>query len=1664
MNSFPLKSPISSLENHLEVNRFIENEVNTIDSALSILKREDSASRLVKNFKACNISSMDNLEIKDKLTSIAAKIIAHKANGGQQEKLFNGLEGALTNQLMEASPFDKAKIENILKHLSLLKSAMNHEMETSEESRTLIEQWSPQLLEKGKAIALETAGGIQQAIDNLSQLLEILPELALESDLLAQFKEMKFAVENELNVLRKLENQEDTFEKIIGAIANINRQKQEMKSLIVNVKKAVDRWEAQVSDKITFKVDGETDISKKYGYKFSRLLEIAELLSCVRMPGTKVLIPKGISTDQVNEFLKSSAPSVNSQWNELCQLFKDFKLNGGVSSRFLKQPNIAEKLEAIRQSIIDAFAQSDKFALPSDFLKWMEELKAENSYLMVRSSGAEDTRKTANAGGNVSVAYVNPERRDLLHAVGKVVASYSSESSLQNRLNAGEDPFSSPLCLGVAVQELIGEPVGGASHPSDIPVSLVLFSNEPTYVGNEPFRLMRISATWGHGEGVVGAVGIKSDTILLLKSVKHPDRLYIIENNQAKPKRLTPKLDTETGEIKLEKMNNPPELDGKPALDQTLLTRLFYLGVAVEKAYEGHPMDLEIVIKNGMIFPVQARPINRPPSNPTYFDWKKASTFEGILQSFQAEAFLPGIAEAQVIRSKEEIILSDSLENAEKLFDEEKHKLVIIREEEPANSHPAINFSGNGIPVMYHEEKEPIQSLVDQIENGKVLIACVQSGNLVLWDSRVPPESTISTGYTVHPAKVAVSVSSSRFPSSLQTGDVPQEIKDLTLKLRALDTQDVALEAARSLKNVPSLVELRKKKKILANKISSSSNAPKRAPALAKGIKGLEKLMAIAASELKATLKKAEEDRLHPLFHGKVVEALFQQPEAPRGLGQLSVVNVESQLKAVDEIFRYQESFDFPTLLHDEVLAASACMTLQQESQWKDFLTLVENAHHENVISLTEIEQFKQMLIAIENMNLLPLWMARFFLPESAKMDPQNILSALLKTIDLPTEKHISEMQEVLQEIQAAKDNLKLFSDAATFDKGWKQLMDLHQKLACLDDLMENKLKTLLPLGRIVTYQVMEAFVDLYDSSIKSMKSSLAFTGQQKVELFAKMLKPYLEMLNGITGQLSGNLLRYHRNWPLDTYLNELQSCFEKCGKGPEQLKPSRNFSVNNGILGMITDFGRALPKTHEDVFTLIHQNLLFSLGALLGKEVNQQLELPSLMQEVKEVQEKSNIHYHFVGCTFSNDQLVLKYNYPLRNHSAIFSIIFDKKNQSCLLDVKFMGFPGTFDKMYDILKVLNDFKKFEFEKLEIKNRKELNYTMKLSDRESMIRCFSELEKLGKYTLSAEKYPGMEDIGEYIEKNYGEYALLKYMKEAQFLQTDLVTDYFSRKFDKETNEEIKWNFLFELCELEISNNLFEMNNRVCCLENFIRKLPFRELNETKKNEIRSKIFEITKNDKISLFLLANFKNIEFTSSELRAYIFTPSVINGLEKVCNNFPETVSHLGKNAATAWSGKVRQALFNGEGIQEVKEILNREEGHPLIKKALKEVLEKLCGKYSKVDPLIKNDLKKVLDEFISIEIQNLFMPSLMSRLVDPDYHNPEYTLTPLKYWKLDVMAMLEKGKAMEEVREVLKQNMTHPLIKSTLIKSLKTLCGDDCYIEPLIKAELQKILNES
>ena len=410
-------------------------------------------------------------------------------------------------------------------------------------SPPLAEQAIPLLRAVAKS-SLKELEQVDATIQNLVQLKKLIP---IEDQLL-----------RDLETLRK------------ELLESGTPQKAKRKEIVKKIKKAIAEWEGLLP-----RIQENPAWVKELGNKQARLLELKN----IHQEGVEHPASYPIKSSTVQAFLEQHAPRVGQLWREL---------GGQYHPAFLKQPEVQQKLQEIQAEIGKAFAEKP-FSLP-------EGLLTHDGYFMIRSSGAEDTRQCPNAGGNKSIPYVAAKSEELCQAIGEVVASYFSHGSLQNRLNGGENPFDSPLSLAVIAHELIGEPVGGETDPKKIPASVVLFTNEPTYVGDEPFRVMRLSVVWGHGEGAVGAAGIESDTILLMRSLKHPDRLYVLENNQLKPKRLAPVREAD-GKVILQALDNPKELAERAALDPELLTRLFYYGIAVEKAFGGHPQDMELVIK-----------------------------------------------------------------------------------------------------------------------------------------------------------------------------------------------------------------------------------------------------------------------------------------------------------------------------------------------------------------------------------------------------------------------------------------------------------------------------------------------------------------------------------------------------------------------------------------------------------------------------------------------------------------------------------------------------------------------------------------------------------------------------------------------------------------------------------------------------------------------------------------------------------------------------------------------------------------------------------------------------------------------------------------------------------------------------------------------------------
>ena len=402
----------------------------------------------------------------------------------------------------------------------------------------------------------------------------------------------------------------------------------------------------------------------------------------------------------------------------------------------------------------------DHLGLSEEIKTWVSDIEKQGNYLMVRSTGAEDSKKSANAGGNFSAAYVKPTFAAFAEAMGQVVSSYFGASSLQKRFDAELNPFREELRLAVTAQELIGEPVGGSKVMRDIPVSLVLFSNEPLYIGDEKFRAMRLSATFGHGEGVVGNHGIGTDTILVLQSTVHPDKIYILYDNQEKPERLAPVR--VNGRVVLKKIPNHPDMVKRPALGKEEIIRLFQWGVVGEKFFQDDPTDMEIVWLNGKIYPVQARPVNRPELLPTYIDFKKIEALKKspVMQSIETEMIVPGRASVVEIVKPEETLISDTLEKAERLFRKGLHKLVVVEQQEPANSHPVVNFSGLGMPCLFANDLNAIREMTNSASEKQPIAACIQSATLHQWDATQGAISDYTTkGFVVHPAKISISLS-----------------------------------------------------------------------------------------------------------------------------------------------------------------------------------------------------------------------------------------------------------------------------------------------------------------------------------------------------------------------------------------------------------------------------------------------------------------------------------------------------------------------------------------------------------------------------------------------------------------------------------------------------------------------------------------------------------------------------------------------------------------------------------------------------------------------------------------------------------------------------------------------------------------------------------------
>lgn len=1013
----------------------------------------------------------------------------------------------------------------------------------------------------------------------------------------------------------------------------------------------------------------------RYGNKHKNLILQAGLAEALKIPRLSVPMPHGIPSDQVLHFIQSYAPEVLTAWTALGNLYR---AHPGID--FLQRPEVQFQLTVIDQALATLFetAAHDEALyhalVPKEVREW---LKRVISYLMIRSTGAEDSKYLANAGGNVSRAYVLPTRKAFVNAMGDVVRSYFGTASLQNRMNAGINPFSQSPLLAVTAQELIGEIPGQTSIP-DIPLSLVLFSSEPLYAGDESFRVMRISATYGHGEGVVGNQGIGTDTVLILNSEKQPDELYILYDNASKPTRLAP-LETEKG-IDLEKVDNPPSLQQRPVLSNELLARLYQWGVASEQFFGDHPTDNEIVIQNGEIRPVQARPIIRPTMLPTYFDSKTAQALETspISKLIQGEILVPGKASAMIISNPDEVLEATTLEIAQKLFIKEKHRIVIVREPEPANSHPVVNFSSLGIPCL-HVSKQPYESIKPLITSKTPLVACVQTASLRIWDqSMANPQDYVKQGFAVHPAKIAMTFNTPVKRLRDSTEKILPEIKNLFVEIREAPSPQAAIALTKQLRSHPWVKSIKSYRENLEQQLNSLTYMPKQIKETTAFLKELDQHIDRSFDELQHTLATMQpHDRLLPFLHAKVLEHLLLS-QHPHQTSYYSALDIKPLYMTAVEQIDYQKQLASKTHLSSLLPVGHLALDNSFATKWRTFLLSLEPLIDRHIISNEDVMRFKHLIRIQRKMDLLTTSNS-FFFPDLSTMSPQQAFKAYLQLFPKEEDSVIENMLNISQQVNSQASQIERFGKKQSFEAAF---IDLSQQMQSFHSQSLKHSFSSSPVARLLVLKNMHTFVDHIDKVIKTMKASQEFSQDEKVVLFTHLLTPYLRLLEDWTFHLSNyQAIPRIPGWTAHSYFKTLNRVFnELTAQGVQTLEATREFSVSAAILGAETDFGRHLPQSLEDLFTLIHQNHLALIAresrTIFSEQRIQEAHIPSILKESMKIIQTTDIGkpLYRVSIDTSDYEVVTTYNIPLENHSSQLVLEYNKNTEQVTLTAKMLG------------------------------------------------------------------------------------------------------------------------------------------------------------------------------------------------------------------------------------------------------------------------------------------------------------------------------------------------------------------------------------------------------
>ncbi len=487
--------------------------------------------------------------------------------------------------------------------------------------------------------------------------------------------------------------------------------------------------------------------AKDYGNKSANLIVMRDKCKSkwIKVPD---ICP--LSHNQCLAHLNQYYPGWQDKWGAFKRL--QASQNGGLAE------GTHEILKELRLGIEQSFVEHPLKS--EEITEYLSRHFKPGEVLMVRSTGKEDSAELANPGGNESYAGISADIEAVSTACGKVIASYFSEKSLEQRLKAKQvdDSILGEPFMPVLLQKMIGELlVEGKETPEKEVYSGVMYVSKDGKV--------MIQEAPGHGELVVNSKGPTNSYFILGDGTVH-------RQINEKPFRMVSYIN-EAGKAELIKKKNSRELRSS-SLPRMVVELLSNIGKEIQ-AFYGDDRDIEFVYDRDRdrdqckLYIVQARPIPLGESakhSPRAISPERIRTVKESAPHYKGKTIAAAASRADIVHHQDEVIICNTIGDALQMYldmKDPKIKAVVVARDAPSTSHEAAEFNSVSIPVFYMDkaQKDKIQKALEQ--GGKQFIFDPQRGLIVDWKDKDCPESVLKEGFF----KSSISAERTLWPESI---------------------------------------------------------------------------------------------------------------------------------------------------------------------------------------------------------------------------------------------------------------------------------------------------------------------------------------------------------------------------------------------------------------------------------------------------------------------------------------------------------------------------------------------------------------------------------------------------------------------------------------------------------------------------------------------------------------------------------------------------------------------------------------------------------------------------------------------------------------------------------------------------------------------------------